>query len=192
MSFQNNFMSVLKCLIVFFCLLCISAPLFAAQPQSQTERKSFFEMSLEELMEVQVTTGASRPMNRDKMPASVTVITADEIKLLGLRNLTDVINYIVPGGIGDIHRSTRTGLYCFRGITADDNGKYVFMVDGLNVTSMTMWGAFNERYLGLLDELDRIEITQGVSSNLYGDGATSGIINFITKTGKDFQGTQIT
>jgi len=179
-------------LIVFLCLLCVGTPLFAAEPQNKTGQKSYFEMSLEELMEVQITTGASRPMNRDKMPSSVTVITADEIKLLGLRNLTDVINYIVPGGIGDIHRSTRTGLYCFRGITADDNGKFVFMVDGLNVTSMTMWGAFNERYLGLLDELDRIEITQGVSSNLYGDGATSGIINFITKTGKDFQGTQIT
>lgn len=188
---RNGFMTIVF-LTVSLCLFGVTAPLLAAEPQNKTGQKSFFEMSLEELMEVPVTTGASRPINRDKMPASVTVITADEIKLLGLRNLTDVINYIVPGGIGDIHRSTRTGLYCFRGITADDNGKYVFMVDGLNVTSMTMWGAFNERYLGLLDELDRIEITQGVSSNLYGDGATSGIINFITKTGRDFQGTQIT
>jgi len=180
-------------LFIFSALSLLSIGALASSgPQPPNKPSKLFEMSLEELMEVEIVTGASRPMKKDKMPASVTVVTADEIKLLGLRNLTDVINYIVPGGIGDIHRSTRTGLYCFRGITADDNGKFIFMVDGLNVTSMTMWGAFNERYLGLLDELDRIEITQGVSSNLYGDGATSGIINFITKTGRDFQGTEIT
>jgi outer membrane receptor protein involved in Fe transport len=130
-------------------------------------------------------------MEKRKMPATVTVITAEELKLLGLRHLTDVINYIVPGGVGDIHRSTRTGLYCFRGITADDNGKFVFMVDGLDCTPQTYWGAFNERYLGLMDELDRIEITQGVGSTLYGSGATSGVINFITKTGKTHQGWEL-
>jgi iron complex outermembrane receptor protein len=66
------------------------------------------------------------------------------------------------------------------------------MVDGINCTEQTKWGAFNERYLGLLDELERIEITQGVGSTLYGSGAVSGVINFITKTGKDFQGTELT
>jgi len=142
--------------------------------------------------DILISTGASRPLSKKQMPASVTVITADELKLLGLRHLTDVINYIVPGGIGDIHRSTRTGLYSFRGITVDNNGKFVFMVDGHNATEMTKWGAFNERYLGLMDELDRIEITQGVGSTLYGSGAISGVINFITKTGRDFQGTEVT
>jgi len=163
----------------------------SAQSQEPNKQTDFFEMSLEELTEVPITTGASRPMVKKKMPATVTVITAEELKLLGLRHLTDVINYIVPGGVGDIHRSTRTGLYAFRGITVDNNGKYVFMVDGHNATELTKWGAFNERYLGLLDELDRIEITQGVGSTLYGSGAISGVINFITKTGKDFQGGEI-
>ncbi len=164
----------------------------SAQQKGTNKQSDLFEMSLEELMEVPITTGASRPMTKEKMPASITVITADELKLLGLRNLTDVINYIVPGGIADLHRGDKTGLYCFRGITADDNAKYIFMVDGLNSNSMTAKGAFTEAYLGLLDDLERIEITQGVSSTLYGDGATSGIINFITRTGKDFQGTEVT
>ncbi len=174
-------------------LFSICPPVLAEQ-QEPNEQGDFFEMPLEALMEVPivVTTGASRPLKKEQMPATVTVITADELKLLGLRHLTDVINYIVPGGVGDIHRSQRTGLYCFRGIAADNNGKYIFMIDGLNCTSLTSWGAFNERYLGLLDELDRIEITQGVGSTLYGSGATSGVINFITKTGRDFQGTELT
>jgi len=155
----------------------------------QEELSSYFALLGEETL---ITTGASRPMPRGKLPASVTVVTAEEIKLLGLRHLTDVINYIVPGGIADIHRSDKTGLMCFRGIAAEDNYKFVFMVDGINCNSMTAKGALSELYLGLLDDLERIEITQGVSSTLYGDGATSGVINFITKTGKDFQGTEIT
>ncbi len=174
----------------FVILFGFSAGLFAQEAMAESaELESYFDLL--EAEQLPITTGASRPMLKEKMPATVTVITAEELKLLGLRHLTDVINYIVPGGVGDIHRSTRTGLYAFRGIVADDNGKYVFMVDGLNVTPQTYWGAFNERYLGLMDELDRIEITQGVGSTLYGSGATSGVINFITKTGKSFQGTEL-
>jgi len=160
------------------------------QESKSSELESYFALVEEELP--LITTGASRPLKKEKMPATVTIVTAEELKLLGLRSLTDVINYIVPGGVGDIHRSQRSGLYCFRGIAADNNGKFVFMIDGLNCTSLSSWGAFNERYLGLMDDLDRIEITQGVGSTLYGSGATSGVINFITKTGKSFQGWELT
>ena len=178
-------------LLLFFGFL-MSTQAFASQKEpNSSELESYFDLLKEEKTAL-ITTGASRPLPKAKMPASVTVITAEEIKLLGLRNLTDVINYLVPGGVGDLHRSDKTGLYCFRGITAEDNAKFIFMVDGLNSNSLTSKGASSEVYLGLLDDLDRIEITEGPSSSLYGDGATSGIINFITKTGKDFQGTEIT
>jgi outer membrane receptor protein involved in Fe transport len=178
-------------LLLFF-VFSMSVQIFAAQQEANSpELESYFNLLKEEKTTL-ITTGASRPLPKEKMPASVIVITADEIKLLGLRNLTDVINYLVPGGVGDLHRADKTGLYCFRGITADDNAKYVFMVDGLNSNSLTSKGGSSEVYLGLLDELDRIEITEGPSSSLYGDGATSGVINFITKTGRDFQGTEVT
>jgi len=183
---------ILWLLFIFASLTLFIADTRASPGPPPAKPVDFFDMSLEELMEMEVTTGASRPIKRGKLPASVTVVTADEIKLLGLRNLTDVINCVVPGGIADLHRGDKTGLLGFRGITAEDNYKYIFMIDGLNCNSMTAKGALSELYLGLLDELDRIEITQGVSSTLYGDGATSGVINFITKTGKDFQGSEVT
>jgi iron complex outermembrane receptor protein len=186
---KNIPLSMLK-LILSLLMLVIPNLLFAQNAEEPTELQSYFALLEEE--QLPVTTGASRPMPKRKMPATVTVVTAEEIKLLGLRNVTDVINYIVPGGIADIHRGDKSGLYSFRGIAAEENAKYIFMVDGLNCNSMTAKGAFTETYLGLLDDLDRIEITQGVSSTLYGDGATSGIINFITKTGNSFQGTEVT
>jgi iron complex outermembrane receptor protein len=192
MTEQKMYVIFVLVLIFLFSLSNVNADLLVAEQKAdQSELERFFALIEEEKPEL-IALGASRPLEKEKMPATVTVITAEEIKLLGLRHLTDVINYMVPGGIGDIHRSTRTGLYAFRGITADNNGKFIFMVDGVDVTSKTTWGAFNERYLGLLDELDRIEITQGVGSTLYGSGAISGVINFITKTGKDFQGVEIT
>jgi outer membrane receptor protein involved in Fe transport len=161
------------------------------QPDS-SRLSEFLGYLSEEEEGVAVTTGVSRPLKKEQVPASITVVTADEIKLLGLKNLTEVIDFIVPGGVGGIHRSTRTGLYAFRGITVDNNGKYVFMVDGINVGNLSVWGAFNERFLGLMDDLDRIEIIQGTGSILYGSGAISGIINFITKTGNTFQGREYT
>ena len=181
-------MSVLAGLTLLVC----GSLTFAQENQEKkpAELQEFFTLVEQEVEPV--VTGVSRPMMQEDVPASITVVTAEELKLLGLRSLTDIINYIVPGGVGDIHRSSRTGLYAFRGITVDNNGKYVFMVDGLNVGELSQWGAFNERYLGLMDELDRIEIIQGTGSILYGSGAISGIINFITKTGNDFQGTELT
>ncbi len=187
---RNYITQVFTLELMLLFILSLNTQSFAKQSApASTELESYFDLLQEE--QVQITTGASRPMTKEKMPATVTVITAEELKLLGLRHLTDVINYIVPGGVGDIHRSTRSGLYAFRGITADDNGKFVFMVDGLNATPVSYWGAFIERYTGLMDELERIEITQGVGSTLYGSGATSGVINFITKTGKTFQGWEL-
>ena len=170
--------------------LLISGNLTFAQEQKPAELNEFFNLVEQETEPI--TTGVSRPTLMKDVPASITVVTADEIKLLGLRNLTDVIDFIVPGGIGGIHRSSRTGLYAFRGITVDNNGKYVFMVDGINCGDLTLFGGFNERFIGLMDDLDRIEIIQGTGSILYGSGAISGIINFITKTGQDFQGREIT
>jgi len=170
----------------------LAAQLQEKQQTAPGRLNEFLGYLSEEEERVAVTTGVSRPTKKEQVPASITVITADELKLLGMRHLTDVIDFLVPGGVGGIHRSTRTGLYAFRGITVDNNGKYVFMVDGVNVGNLSVWGAFNERFLGLMDELDRIEIIQGTGSILYGSGAISGIINFITKTGNTFQGTEAT
>ncbi len=189
---KKNWLIVISLLLIFSPAACPGAetPSAGARETEAVGLKDYFALLEEEM--TPVTTGVSRPLKKADVPASITVITAEEIKLLGLRNLTDVINYIVPGAVGDIHRSTRTGLYAFRGISVDNNGKYVFMIDGLNCGSLTAWGAFNERYLGLMDELERIEIIQGTGSILYGSGAISGVINFITKTGKDFQGLEFT
>jgi iron complex outermembrane receptor protein len=171
-------------------ILTFAGPV-SAQVSDTGQKGDYFEMDIEQLMNVEITTGAGRPLTKAKMPATVTVITADELKLLGLRHLTDVVNYIVPGGIGGLHRGDRSGLYAFRGITSDTNCKFIIMVDGLNITNITAKGANAERWLGLMDELDRIEVIQGVGSSLYGSGATSGVIHFITKTGKAFQGTEV-
>lgn len=158
-----------KLLFVLLTLSLFSVLASAQETRSSSGKlKEFLGYLAEEEEAVAVTTGVSRPTQKQDVPASITVITADELKLLGMRNLTDVINFLVPGGVGDIHRSTRTGLYAFRGITVDNNGKYVFMVDGINCGNLSVWGAFNERYLGLMDELDRIEIIQGTGSILYG------------------------
>ncbi len=198
---RGQIMKILKPIIqkLLFVVLLLSllgsAPTAQAQEQKQPDSSrlsEFLGYLSEEEEGVAVTTGVSRPTKRKEVPASITVITADELKLLGMRHLTDVIDFLVPGGVGGIHRSTRTGLYSFRGIAVDNNGKFVFMVDGVNVGNLSVWGAFNERFLGLMDELDRIEIIQGTGSILYGSGAISGIINFITKTGNTFQGTEAT
>ena len=147
---MNTQKSITKKLIFAVLLLILFNSTLTAQTQeTQTpasgKLNEFLGYLAEEEQNAAVTTGVTRPTKKEQVPASITVITADELKLLGMRNLTEVIDFIVPGGVGGIHRSTRTGLYAFRGITVDNNGKYVFMVDGLNVGNLSVMGRIQRK-----------------------------------------------
>jgi iron complex outermembrane receptor protein len=120
-------------------------------------------------------------------PAIATVVSSEEIRRMGARNLLDVLERIPGFGVTRGYFS----LYEveIRGLKTDRSEKVRLMVDG-HTLNYPVWGGAAWAYDTIsLDHVERIEIIRGPGSALYGANAFSGTINVITQTGNDLGGT---
>lgn len=151
------------------------------------------EISLEQLAQVPVefVTGASKyEQTIRRAPASVTVLTSEDIRNYGWRTLSDALRS-APG----FHiRSDRFYDYVGnRGFTRpyDFNSRTLILLDGHRMNDpMYQAGAVGSEFILDMEMIDRIEIIRGPSSSLYGSSAFFGAINVIPKKGRDLSGGQ--
>ena len=119
-----------------------------------------------------------------------TVITAQDIEAIGASDLDEVLE-TVPGLHVARGTQTNTPIYSIRGIFSDTNPQVLMLVNGIPVTS-AFTGNRGNGWGGLpLDNIERIEVIRGPGSALYGADAFSGVINLITKTATDIDGTRV-
>ena len=150
-------------------------------------------MSLESLMnlDVQVVYGASRFEQKTvDAPSSVTIITSDEIKRYGYRTLADIL-VSAQGFYSSYDRN-----YVFlgaRGVNLGDfNDRILLLVDGHRVNNNFTDGAFIDTTFILdVDLIDRVEIIRGPGSAIYGNNAFFGVVNVITRQGRQLNGAEI-
>lgn len=124
-------------------------------------------------------------------PASITIITADQIKKYGYRNFTQILDS-VPGFF-----TTNDRNYDYVGIRGfnrpgDYNSRVLLLIDNhrLNDAVYDQAPIGNDGLIDV-DLIDRVEIIRGPSSSLYGTNAFFGVINVITKRGKDLKGLEL-
>jgi outer membrane receptor for ferrienterochelin and colicins len=171
------------------CALVPSAWAGQARPADATGDLS--KLSLEDLMQVPIDEvyGASKYEQKvTRAPASVTIITADDIDRFGYRNLADVLRSVPGLYVTDDRNYSFLG---FRGFSqpGDFNSGILLLVDGHRVND----AIYNLMYIaneGLLDvqTIERVEIIRGPSSSIYGNSAFFGVINLITKRGGQIDG----
>jgi len=151
-------------------------------------------MSLEDLMDVKVQTvyAASRHEQKtSQAPASVSIVTEEDIQTYGYRTLGDLLSS-VRGFYVDFDRAySVAGL---RGVNRP--GSYgdgiLLMIDGHRMNDGLVGAAYTYDDFPLdLDLIDRVEIIRGPGSALYGDNAFFSVINVITRRGRDLQGVEL-
>ncbi|MCE5185513.1 MAG: TonB-dependent receptor plug domain-containing protein [Planctomycetaceae bacterium] len=148
--------------------------------------QTLFDMSLSELMNVEIVPATITETNPLKMPASVTVITAQDIAVTPARNLLDLIEIYVPGAFYMNHSiGPVPGI---RGIIADRPYKFLVNVNGINVNIKAHYGARLELLNWDLNDIERVEIVRGPGSVTYGPGAIGGVINIITRQAANNRG----
>jgi iron complex outermembrane receptor protein len=150
----------------------------------------FAELSLEELMQVQVPTITSASKFAQKAtdaPASITVITKDEIQRFGYRTLAEVLQ-----SVRGLH-VTSEGRYSYAGVRGfsrpgDFKAGLLLLIDGHRANE-NIYGSALLGTEGLVDVdlIDHVEIVRGPASALYGKGAFYGVINVVTRSPSDFQ-----
>ncbi len=127
----------------------------------------------------QVVTTASRTGEKvDDAPASVTVITAEQIKRMGATDLLDVLRYVPDLQVMEINRSVAN--VSIRGFNTEYNNSLLVMIDDRPVYNDQFGGVFWNLLPVTLDQIKRIEIVRGPGSALYGANAYQGVINIIT------------
>lgn len=154
-----------------------------AKDVSSTEADNLFELSLEELTKLQVSVPAAiTKLTLAETPASITVITADDIRHTPARNIYDLLEVYVPGAMWMNHEEgPHPGI---RGSITNRNYKFLLLVNGRLMNSSAHYGAKSELEQWDLSDIQRIEIIRGPGSVTYGPGAVAGVFNIITRNAK--------
>jgi outer membrane receptor for ferrienterochelin and colicin len=150
-----------------------------------SEVSDLSSLSLEDLLNVQVSSTSRRNENQHLAAGVITVITSQEIHQYGARNLRDVIDRLVGMQVLSSHQRphNKTSIRAMNG--AHQEGWEVILLNGRPVHDGTDGGFNFDIYLGFpLEMIDHIEIIRGPGSVIYGSNAMSGVINIITKDAK--------
>jgi len=177
------------------CWLVLSLMLFAGHVRAQEPRQTDLNgMSIEELAKLKVDSvyGASRFLQKAAdAPASVTVITAEEIHKYGYRTLADVLRTVRGFYVIYDRNYSYVGV---RGLArpGDYNAGILFLLDGHRENDNIYDGAYVATEVPVdVDLIERIEIIRGPNSSIYGTGAFAAVINVITKRGRDLSASEV-
>ncbi|MDP3695876.1 MAG: TonB-dependent receptor, partial [Desulfocapsaceae bacterium] len=139
-----------------------------------------FAMSLEQLMQVEITGATLTEKSLKNVPAAVTVFTHAEISRLGMDYLHELLN-LVPGYQSQRYSDMSTGSnYSSRGRRQGANSREVLLLlDGRPMNDPRTGGPISGMRVPL-GQIDRVEIIRGPGSAIYGSNAFTGVINIIT------------
>ncbi len=158
-----------------------------ASAPTNSDGKELAEMSIEELMNVQVVVTATRRVQKiSSVPHAITVITASDIRQSGARSIPDVLR-LVPG-VDVAELSYGNYALSVRGFHEQLSDKVLVLVDGRQIYDTlfggTVWGVWPFQ----LEDIERIEVIRGPGGVVWGANAVNGVINIITKDPADQQG----
>ena len=138
---------------------------------------------------VSIATGSKQALRR--APSVASVITAEDIKNVGAKDLDEVMESI-PGVHVTRVASSYFSSYVMRGIGGNPTNPQVLMLQN-GIPTSSVWRGDRGQSIGapLLENIARIEIIRGPGSALYGADAFSGVVNIITKTAETASGTEV-
>lgn len=148
------------------------------------------ELSLEQLLEIEVTSVSRREQKLSRTPAALYVITQEEIRRSGLTAVPELLR-LAPGlHVARINSSTWA--ISARGFNGRFASKMLVLVDGRTVYTPLYSGVYWEMQDLLVDDIDRIEVIRGPGAAMWGANAMNGVINIVTKHARDTQGGLLT
>lgn len=145
----------------------------------------FADLSLEELANIEITSVSKRAEPLTDAPASVFVITNDDIRRSGARSLPEALRMAPNLQVARAHSGYAISA---RGFNNSAGNKLLVLIDGRSVYSPLFSGVFWDVQNVLMEDVERIEVISGPGGTLWGTNAVNGVINIITQTAADTQG----
>lgn len=167
-------------------LLLIAAAASGAEPVNPFEEPD--ESELFRLDEQLVTVASRYAQTARKAPSIVTVVTAEDIRKRGFRNVADLLRSL-PGIY--VWRSTEgRDLASFRGVISPDNNKILILVDGQPWYDGVYTHGSIDDYIPL-SHVAQVEVIKGPGSAIYGTNAFAGVVNIVTFDADQLNGARV-
>ena len=174
-------------------LVCFVRPGFAQQPDSASQRpdsslsaEALKKLSIEQLMNLQVTSVSKRPERLSQTASAIQVITQEDIRRSGAASLAEALRLAANLQVAQV--DSRQWAISARGFNGTAANKLLVLIDGRTVYTPLFSGVFWDVQEVPLQDIDRIEVISGPGATLWGANAVNGVINVITKDAKDTQG----
>jgi iron complex outermembrane receptor protein len=161
-------------------LLAAATALLLASPGLAADGENLFEMPLEQLINLEVTSVSRRSERLAETTSAVYVVTREDILRYGIGSVPEALR-LVPG-LSVLQIDGNKWAVGSRGFTGRFANKLLVLMDGRVLYTPSFSGVFWDVQDTLLEDVARIEVIRGPGSALWGANAVNGVINIITRS----------
>ena len=170
-----------------FIIFIISVTIFVTAPLCLGSNiDDLTELSLEDLMEIKITSASKKSQRLCEVAAAVFVITQEDIRRSGVTSIPEALRMVPGMQIAKI--DANKWAITTRGSNGRFANKLLVLMDGRSVYTPIYSGVFWENIDTVLEDIDRIEVIRGPGASLWGANAVNGVVNIITKQADETQG----
>ena len=176
-------------ILTFFAVFFISLSQAAFATDGGAETEDLMNMDINDLLNMEVTTASNRSEKLSEAPATMVVVTKEQISERGYKEFSDILEELPGMDIIKNYGDDYVMNY-WRGYRNTISASYLIMIDGvifndLYFSSAQIMAAFP------LSNIDRVEVVYGPASAVYGADAFMGVINVITKSDNSEDGSSV-
>ena len=144
------------------------------------------ELSIEQLLDVKVTSAGRKAQKLEDTATAIYVITQEDIRRSGMTTIPELLRRVPGLQVAQINGNTVA--VSSRGFNQRYSNKLLVMLDGRTLYTPTFSGVFWDAQDVVLEDIERIEVIRGPGGTLWGVNAVNGVINITTKSAAATQG----
>lgn len=175
---------------IFVSAFCLAVSLGNIAIAQTADIKKLKQLSIEELMNIQVTSVSKTPELLNEVASAIQVITREDIVRSGATSVPEALRLASNLQVAQLNSSA--WIIGTRGFNTVFQNKLLVLIDGRTVYTPLFGGVLWEFQNVLIEDVDRIEVISGPGGSLWGANAVNGVINIITKNARDTQGLYVT
>ena len=188
MKYSTTFYSAIALLLLAGTVNTFSFVVAAAEPQNSAP--SLKQLSLEQLMDVEVTSVAKKEQRVADTAAAIFVITQENIRRSGATSIPEALR-LAPGVTVNRINANQWAIGV-RGFGTDLSRSVLVLIDGRSVYTPLFAGVYWDIQDTMLEDIEHIEVIRGTGGTIWGANAVNGVINIITKSAAETQGLLVT
>lgn len=167
----------------------VLAPFMAVPSKAADSQANLANESLENLMNIQVTSVSKTEQKLSQTAAAVFVITQEDIARSGATSIPDLLRMVPGMDVAQINANTWA--INARGLNARFSNELQVLVDGRSVYTDSFGGVFWDQLDLPLEDIERIEVIRGPGGSIWGGNSVNGVINIITKKASETKGVMV-